>query len=209
MGLVADRTRRIGQDPMARRRRAPATLVVLAAASVLLGACDPTGDPNDATPPEFIQITVTVQRVTDGFEEPPVDATSGLTLDNVQRDRAIIVEATAADDQSGIKQVRLRGETDWECHTPGDDLAEIKQGTLGGPPDEERASGTTVSGRPALRNTTFTLDPFNGNSQRLVCAPTDDASGLLMTVNLVATNGNELEGVSPLISVEYQPRPAG
>lgn len=126
-----------------------------------------------------------------------------------RRDRLIIIEATAADDQSGIKRVRMSGETDWECHTPGDDLAELKHGTLGGPPDEERSSSTTVTGRPALRNVTFTIDPFEGNALRLVCAATDEASELLMEVTLLATNGNDVQGMSPPITIEYQARPPG
>jgi hypothetical protein len=181
----------------------------LAGIGVWLLSCQPTGDPNDTTPPEFLQMTVTVERVTDGFDEPPVDATGGLTLDDVQRNRRIILEATVADDQSGIKQVRLDGDTDWDCITPGDDLAENRHGALGGPPDEERTSGTVPPGRPALRNVTFTLDPFSGNSQRLVCPPSDLATELLMEVTLLATNGNDIVGESPEISVEYLPRPPG
>jgi hypothetical protein len=73
-------------------------------------------------------MTVTVERVTDGFDEPPVDATAGLTLDNVQRNRRIILGATVADDQSGIKQVRLDGETHWDCITPGDEFGEHMHG---------------------------------------------------------------------------------
>ncbi len=171
-------------------------------------ACNPTGDPNDTTPPEFLQITVTVQRVTDGFEEPPVDATDGLTLDNVQRDRRIIIEATAADDQSGIKRVVLTGGTEWDCITPGEELAEHNQGDLAGMPDETQSTAST-SGPPALRNATFTVDPFSGNSQRLVCPATDETSELSVTINLVATNGNDVQGRSPRISIDYQPRPPG
>ncbi|HEY4607339.1 MAG TPA: hypothetical protein VIH55_06780 [Acidimicrobiia bacterium] len=194
---------------MTPRGRARLSLLVAMTMGVLVAGCGPTGDPKDTTAPEFLQITVTVQRVTDGFNEPPVDATSGLTLDDVQRNRRIVVTATVADDQSGIKQVRLRGDTDWDCITPGDDLAEHKHGTLGGSPDEERLSSTTVSGRPALRNVTFTLDPFEGNALRLVCAATDESTELLMGVTLVAINGNDVEGTSPGISIEYQPRPPG
>jgi hypothetical protein len=183
--------------------------LTLAGIGVWLLSCQPTGDPNDATPPEFLQMTVTVERVTDGFDEPPVDATGGLTLDNVQRNRRIILQATVADDQSGIKQVRLDGDTDWDCITPGDDLAENRHGALGGPPDEERTSGTVPPGRPALRNVTFTLDPFSGNSQRLVCPPNDLATELLMVVELIATNVNDIVARSPEISVEYQPRQPG
>jgi hypothetical protein len=180
--------------------------LLLTAVGFWLVACQPTGDPNDSTPPEFIQMTVTVERVTDGFQEPSVDATPGLTLDNVQRNRRIILQATVADDQSGIKQVRLEGDTDWDCITPGEELAENKHGTLGGPSDEERTSGTTPPGRPALRNVTFTLDPFAGNAQRLVRPPTDLATELMMEVTLVATNGNDLVGRSKQVSVEYQAR---
>jgi hypothetical protein len=172
-------------------------------------ACQPTGDPHDTTPPEFLQMTVTVERVSDGFEEPAVDATAGLTLDDVQRNRRIILQATVADDQSGIKQVRLDGDTSWDCITPGEDLAENKHGTLGGPPDEERQSGTVPPGRPAARNVTFTLDPFSGNAQRLVCPSSDLSTELLMEVTLVSSNGNDLEVTSPVVSIEYQPRPPG
>jgi hypothetical protein len=105
--------------------------------------------------------------------------------------------------------MRMRGDTDWDCVTLGDDLAEHKHGTLGGPPDEKRSSSTTVSGRPALRNVTFTIDHFEGNSLRLVCAATDEATELSMEITLLATNGNDVEGMSPPISVEYQPRPPG
>lgn len=189
--------------------RARARSILVATSVVCMVGCRPTGDPNDATPPEFLQMTVTLQRVTDDFEEPPTDSTSGLTLDNVQRNRRVIVEATAADDQSGIKQVRLRGETDWDCITPGDDLAEHKHGTLLGPPDDERSSSTTMAGRPAIRNVTFTVDPFEGNALRLVCAASDEATALLMSFNLEATNGNDVLGISPDISIEYQPRPPG
>ncbi len=193
--------------PPTHRLRSRNLRILLAATVVWLVACQPTGDPNDTTPPGFLQMTVTLERVTDGFKEPPVNATSGLTLDDVQRNRRIILQATVADDQSGISQVRLEGETEWDCITPGDDLAENKHGTLGGPPDEERASGTTPPGRPAARNVTFTLDPFSGNSLRLVCPPSDLATELLMEVTLVAINGNGLEARSAQVSVEYQPRP--
>ena len=47
-------------------------------------------------------MTVTVQRVTDRLEEPPVDAISGLTLDNVERDRRIIL---TEDDFTRLRQL--------------------------------------------------------------------------------------------------------
>jgi hypothetical protein len=171
--------------------------------------CNPTGDPNDSTPPEFLQVTVILERVSDGLREPSIDATSGLTLDNVQHNRRVIVQASVGDDQSGIMQLRLRGESDWDCITPGEDLAENKHGTLGGPPDEERSTGTVPPGQPALRNGTFTVDPFAGNTLRLVCPPTDHATELLMVFRLLALNGNDIEGRSNQISIEYLPRPPG
>lgn len=182
---------------------------MVTALSGCLIACTAAGDPNDGTPPEFLQVTVILERVTDGFLEPPIDATGGLTLDNVQRNRRVIVQSSVADDQSGIKQMGFTGEADWQCITPGDDLAEDKHGTLGGPPDEERSTGTTPPGRPAIRNATFTLDPFDGTTLRLDCPATDESTELLMAVTLVALNGKDVEGRSEEISIEYLPRPPG
>ena len=74
---------------------------------IWLVSCGPASGARDTSRPEFIEMTVTVQRVTDRLEEPPVDAISGLTLDNVERDRRIILRATVADDESGLEPVRV------------------------------------------------------------------------------------------------------
>jgi hypothetical protein len=72
--------------------------------------------------------------------------------------------------------------------------------------DEELSGGATPTGRPAMRNVTFSLDPFADDDQRLVCPPTDLAGELLMEIVLVAENGDRLEARSAEVSVVYQPR---
>jgi hypothetical protein len=193
---------------MTTRRFRTRLILILMLAIGSIASCKPAGDPSDATAPEFLQITVTLQRVTDEFEEPPIDATSGLTLDNVQRDRRIIIEGTAADDQSGVERVQLTGGSEWTCLTPGEDQAQIMQGDLAASPQEGQPTSTD-SVLPALWNSTFSVDPFQGNSQRLVCPATDEASELTVNVRVRATNGNGIEGQSPEIEISYQARPPG
>jgi hypothetical protein len=104
--------------------------------------------------------------------------------------------------------VTLQGETSWDCVPPDGTVAQNKHGALDTRSDEVRA-GTAAGGTPVLRPGTFTRDPFDGNPLRLVCAATDDASPLTMTLTPMAANGKGMSTVAPGIVITYLGRPAG
>jgi hypothetical protein len=177
---------------------------------VLTSSCVPTPDDirNDTTPPSFLEIRVVYQRVSDGLEVgSEVIPSTGFTRSGVARDRRIILASTAADNESGIQTIEIDGRTRWSCSTPGDDVGEIKSGVLDPRSDEQR-NGTATAGTPLIRNAHFTVDPFDGNLLRLVCAETEDASALDVTVVVRAVNGNQLRGETGTITISYLPRPA-
>ena len=181
----------------------------LMALALAVASCDNKVDPADTTPPVFDGLTVEFRRVSDNLLEGPVDARNGYVVDNVQRDRRIVVKVSATDPESGVRNIRLAiGEYEFECRTPGSEFAEYKHGTFTPLPDAER-TGTTVSGTPSLRNATFTFDPYEGNALRLVCPATDETTPLIVTLKVAATNGNGLKATSPEISITYLGRPPG
>lgn len=161
---------------------------------------------NDISPPSFIQNTITFIRVSDNLQVgaqiiPP----AGLTKSSVPRDRRFVLAASAGDNESGITSIRLQGGVSWSCTARLDNIGTNKQGTLGAPSDEEK-NNTSTPGIPLLRSAHFTIDPFEGNPQRLVCPCTNDSGPLTATLTLVARNGKGLETTSAPITVVYAPQ---
>jgi hypothetical protein len=185
--------------------------VVAAVAAVSLGAaaCTNPVDPSDTTAPEFVTVTLTLVRVTDGRSTGPLPAEGGRIVRNVERDRRIVVDATAGDPQSGVRSIELVGaEVGWTCQTPGDDRAEARRGSLDPNSDAVR-DGSAAPGSPSVRSARFTHDPFEGNALRLVCPAADDASELTVRFKVRATNGNGRTTDTGEIAVVYRGRPAG
>jgi hypothetical protein len=174
---------------------------------IQVSGCTPPADATDTTGPEFAQITVTAERVTDGFKEPAVDATSGLTLDQVQLDRSFVIKATVGDPQSGVSEVHAAIDAKWTCTDPITEIGSAFNPMIDGTSVEAK-SGQAPSGAPAVRNATFEVDPLP-TSPRLPCAPTEDSSPIELAITIKATNGNGIGVTSPKISITYQARPAG
>jgi hypothetical protein len=176
--------------------------------AVAVAGCNPPAGGHDTTGPDFAQITVTAERVTDGFDEPAVDATGGVTLDHVQLDRRFVIKATVGDPQSGVSEVHAGIDAKWTCSDPASGLGSAQNPLIDGT-SEEAKSGQAPSGAPAVRNATFNVDPLGRVTPRLPCAPTDDASPITLQITIHATNGKGLVSASKAISITYQGRPAG
>ena len=166
----------------------------------LVAACRGPSPTQDSTPPGFIQVTVAVQHVLNGYTEPPIEATQGLTLNSVHRDTRIVVVATVGDQQSGVSSVTLIGEAVWDCTSPDGKTAQNKHLTFAVQSDEAQ-NGTAGAGNPILRSAHFTRDPLEGNPLRLVRPAADDASALTMTLTPQATNGAGLPASAPDIVI--------
>ena len=87
-----------------------------------------------------------------------------------------------------MESITLEGDVTWYCTTPGG-LETHNILELAGISDEVR-DGTSARGHPLIRTAHFTLDPFEGNPNRLVCARTDDSSAVIVSFNINVKNGN-------------------
>lgn len=162
----------------------------------------------DTSPPEIYQIEARYIRVQDGREVGreaiPV---SGHVKRNISRDIKIVLDVVAADGQSGVTRIRLmQPEAIWDCLPQNMQVAQRKRATLQDLSDEERA-GRASTDPFLIRTARFTLDPFEGNALRLVCASTDFASELKSSFAIAATNGRGQSTESGELTFVYVARP--
>ena len=161
----------------------------------------------DLSPAEFVQIRVVYQRVSDGLETgAEIIPSTGFSRASIARDRRIVVAVTAADNESGIESITIGGGITWDCIAPGDSGTH-KALELGGTSDEVR-NGSAAPGHPLIRTAHFTLDPFESNPNRLVCARTDNSSAVVAGFVITVKNGNACVSRSAEITFSYLPRPA-
>jgi hypothetical protein len=167
--------------------------------SLMLQACGPRNDPSDSTPPQFVEITLTFERVADSLDTgtviiPP----EGYTHGQIARDRRLVVKASAGDGESGVQDIYLTGGYSWTCSDGS--IGQSKQGTFRLP------TGDSISGNPSLANATVKVDPFEANPLRILCGISETEAPLVVQFKVYVTNGRGMETTSGPIAITYQGR---
>ena len=162
---------------------------------------------HDVTPAAWIDIEVVYQRASDGARMgTEVIPSSGFVKRNLSRENRLVLSTLVGDAESGVARIRLVSpEEKWDCVSG--DLGQHNVATLDGLSDEERG-GSGADGLPILRQAHFTIDPFNGNTKRLVCPSGQDSTKLTVTFRIEATNGKGLRTTTGQIEFVYVPRAA-
>ena len=158
--------------------------------------------------PQFVQITVTFVRVSDGQAVGQVVVpAAGYTNMGVAGDRRVVIKATVGNNPGGVSSIALTGESTVDCQTPGEATAQRQSGTLAAICDEVKA-GTSAPGSPALRNATFTVDPLDNRPDRRACGCARNIlAPFTNDIVLVAQGGNGTSLRSPRIRIGYVSTP--
>jgi hypothetical protein len=163
-------------------------LVLVSVLALLVTSCDRPQNGGDASPPDFLSLSARYVRVSDGLEVGQEDVSvAGFSSNVIGQSRRLELVAVAGDSDSGIVAVERQGEMVWTCVDLGSDLATRRVATLDRRSDEVRAGGGPTG--TTLGVGTFTVDPFGGNPQRLICPRAQEQSPVVLTTTITARNG--------------------